>query len=420
MSFQSVSERLSALQESNQQLKTLIERLATIKFQPGSVPVNNEEDNVIGELTSEIHQMLKDQDEDFELLQEEALDLDTGRRGSEFEQQKETLIAVIKRAIKELKSCEIAFRKAQLEAKRNLHFAQRAEKRLLLESLTKSPSTSASTSPDPGAQAFLTPPRKPKADLSSAEREVNASSDVTAALRRTHDMMASELQRSQFAHDTLKESTAALAQLGETYSTLDTLLSSSKNLLGTLLRSQKSDTWYLETAFYILVVTIGWLVFRRILYGPGWWLLWFLPKMFIKGFMGVAAVLGITGGNIGGEAAGTSTSVLNGGSATVTHASAGRISVPTYARRPPGVPVGGGGKGGPMPQGTPAPQGQGGSVSEQVGRIIDESKEPGAGEEVKNDATEEEPAEQPSNPKKRMWEEDKEAAKEEQRKKDEL
>ena len=103
MSFQSVSERLSALQESNQQLKTLIERLATIKFQPGSVPVDNEEDNVIGELTSEIHQMLKDQDEDFELLKEEALDLDTGRRGSEFEQQKETLIAVIKRAIKELK-----------------------------------------------------------------------------------------------------------------------------------------------------------------------------------------------------------------------------------------------------------------------------------------------------------------------------
>lgn len=104
MSFQSVSERLSALQESNQQLKTLIERLATIKFQPGSVPVDNEEDNVISELTSEIHQMLKDQDEDFELLQEEALDLDTGRRGSELEQQKETLIAVIKRAIKELKT----------------------------------------------------------------------------------------------------------------------------------------------------------------------------------------------------------------------------------------------------------------------------------------------------------------------------
>lgn len=234
--------------------------------------------------------------------------------------------------------------------------------------------------------------------------------------------MASELQRSQFAHDTLKESTAALAQLGETYSTLDTLLSSSKNLLGTLLRSQKSDTWYLETAFYILAVTVGWLVFRRILYGPGWWLLWFLPKMFIKGFMGVLAVLGVTGakGGSGSGAAGASTSVVSGGHTTITHATAGRISVPAYARRPPGVQVGGGGKGAPLPQGTPGPQGQGGSVSEQVGRIIDESKEQGTGEEVKDDTPEEEAAEQPRNPKKRMWEEDKEAAKEEQRKKDEL
>ena len=104
MSFQSVSERLSALQESNQQLRTLIERLATIRFQPGSVPVDNEEDNVMGELTSEIHQMIKDQDEDFDLLREEALDLDTGRPGSELEHQKESLNGAIRRAIKELKT----------------------------------------------------------------------------------------------------------------------------------------------------------------------------------------------------------------------------------------------------------------------------------------------------------------------------
>ena len=65
------------------------------------------------------------------------------------------------------------------------------------------------------------------------------------------------------------------------------------------------------------------------------------------------------------------------------------------------------------------PQGEGGSVSEQVGRIVDESKEQGPGEEVDYDTPGEE-AEQPRNPKKRMWEEDKEAEKEKQRKKDEL
>jgi protein transport protein SEC20 len=103
MSFESISERLAALQESNQQLKTLIERLATIKFQPGSVPLDNEEDNAMAELTSEIHQTIKDQDEDFELLQEEIFDLDTGRPKSELEQQRDNLAQLTKRSIKELR-----------------------------------------------------------------------------------------------------------------------------------------------------------------------------------------------------------------------------------------------------------------------------------------------------------------------------
>jgi protein transport protein SEC20 len=236
--------------------------------------------------------------------------------------------------------------------------------------------------------------------------------------------MAAELQKSQFAHDTLKESTAALAQLSETYSTLDTLLSSSKNLLGTLLRSQKSDTWYLETAFYILAATVAWLIFRRILYGPlyypVYWLFWFLSiplKMFIKGWLGIFAALGLTGGQ---NAEAGVTSVVSS-SPTVSHRTAGRLSAPSGARTPPGVNVGGGGKGAPMhSQGPPAGQGNGGSVSDQVGRIIDESKEQETQKEGEEGTPENETAEEPRNPKKRMWEEDKEAAKEEQRKKDEL
>lgn len=103
MSFQTLSERLTALQESNAQLKELIERLATIKFQPGSIPLDNEEGNVMTELTSEIQQTLKDQDEDFELMQEDVYDLDSGRQGSELEVQKDRLDQAVKRAIKELK-----------------------------------------------------------------------------------------------------------------------------------------------------------------------------------------------------------------------------------------------------------------------------------------------------------------------------
>lgn len=104
MSFQAVSERLSALQESNEQLKTLIARLATMKFQPGSIPLENDEDNVLNELRGEISQMIKDQDEDFELLYEEALDLDIGFEGSELMAQRDSLTLTIKRAIKELRT----------------------------------------------------------------------------------------------------------------------------------------------------------------------------------------------------------------------------------------------------------------------------------------------------------------------------
>jgi replicative DNA helicase len=103
MSFQTLSERLTALQESNAQLQELINRLATIKFQPGSIPLDNEEGNVMTELSSEIQQTLKDQDEDLELLQEDVYDLDSGRKGSELDLQKDKLDQAVKRAIKELK-----------------------------------------------------------------------------------------------------------------------------------------------------------------------------------------------------------------------------------------------------------------------------------------------------------------------------
>jgi len=104
MSFQALSERLTTLQESNAHLKDLIDRLANLKFQPGSIPLDDDDDNVMTELTSEIQQTIKDQDEDFELLQEEVYDLGIGRPGSELEGQRSGLEEAVKRATKALKS----------------------------------------------------------------------------------------------------------------------------------------------------------------------------------------------------------------------------------------------------------------------------------------------------------------------------
>lgn len=72
MSFQGLQERLSALQESTSQLKELIDRLADLKFQPGSVPLDaSEESSVSGELSAEIRNLLRDGEEENELLLEE-------------------------------------------------------------------------------------------------------------------------------------------------------------------------------------------------------------------------------------------------------------------------------------------------------------------------------------------------------------
>lgn len=114
------------------------------------------------------------------------------------------------------------------------------------------------------------------------QQNVGASNNVTNALRRTHALIAAELTRSEFAHQTLMESSEALKKLDESYTSLDSMLASSKNLLGTLLKSQKSDTWYLQTAMYMLLVTGAWLIFRRLLYGPIWWIVW-LPLRVVFG-----------------------------------------------------------------------------------------------------------------------------------------
>ena len=72
MSFESLQERLTALQETTNQLRQLIDRLSELKFEPGSVPLDtSEEGSVSGELSAEITQLLRDSEDENELLQEE-------------------------------------------------------------------------------------------------------------------------------------------------------------------------------------------------------------------------------------------------------------------------------------------------------------------------------------------------------------
>ena len=252
---------------------------------------------------------------------------------------------------------------------------------------------------------------------SREDKIVNASSSVTQALRRTHEMMAQELSKGQYAQETLRESTMALDTLGETYSLVGTMLSSSKNLLGTLLRSQKSDTWYLETARNVLIATIVWLIFRRLLYGPLWWFtyaplkaVWFL---FYQAWVGVFAAVGLVRTSSGdmkvSSAVGAGGTIIpeNSARATVTGTDAPIINVGGESRS----------------TGTP---GEEESLLDRVGQLVDSKQSDESanvvGEEIFTDETpsqEGQESETQRNPKKRMWEEEKEAPKEEQRRTDE-
>ncbi len=331
------------------------------------------------------------------------------------------------------------FRKAQLQAKRNAENARRKERELLFAGIQEG-----STTGGHGRR------RQGQEKLSQDEQLVNASSDVTAALRRTHQLMQSELSRSQFAHDTLRmgsrslryllvlwglviltvcgteQSTAALATLSDSYTNLDTLLSSSRSLLSSLLRSQKSDTWYLETAFYLLLTTIIWLVFRRLFYGPLWWFVWLPIKLSWRLVVGLLSSIGIVGG---ATSQSSSTVVAGTGTSLIVQPSA-TGGIPRFSQRmsAPSIAVGGGGRGAPGSQPDQPSNSEGGSMAEQIGDMAEDSqklqqvgvKQEGsdAGKDTK--VEEQHRQEQPRNPKKRMWDENVEAKKYEERQKDEL
>ncbi|KAK0632857.1 Sec20-domain-containing protein [Immersiella caudata] len=412
-SFETLQERLAALQETTAQLQGLIERLATIKFQPGSVPLpmaslsmsssisslgsgagdaQDEDLYVATELSGEISQTLREEEEELELLREEIIDLRAGRPGSEGEHRKARLREGVQRLEGELKGCRTSFRKAQLSAKRSLEEAQKLERELLFASYAAAANTTAQSNKGDGS------PRQVHAELFSArdrrrirEKEkngardvVSASSDVTDALRRTHALIAGEVAKSAFATQTLAESTAALKELQQTYDGIDGMLAKSRDLVGALMTSQKSDTWYLRTSFYMLLCTLAWLVFRRFLYGPLWWVVWFPVRTTFRTGKAVSNLAG------GAADSGASMAVVDSAGKTTVVGIGEEAAVPT-------AKVG---------EETQETRGQGEGLVDELGQMIEDSikgKVPEEVEEVIRNVSEEEVV-QP-NPKKRMWEE---------------
>ncbi|KKZ64304.1 hypothetical protein EMCG_09688 [[Emmonsia] crescens] len=387
--------RITSLSTSHKQTIPLIQRLQNLPAAPGTG------DDARLELGAEIHLRLKEMEEQMELLRVELEQLEATwnrkRESGAKEAERERVVVVIGKLEEDLKSARIQFRKAQLQAKRNAEAARRKERQLLFAGVE-------------GGEGGEGMRRKGRAGLTHDDLVASASEDITSALRRTHQLMQAELSRSQFAQETLEQSTAALSSLSESYSTLDTLLASSRSLVTSLLRSQKSDTWYLETAFYILVGTIIWLVFRRILYGPLWWTLWMPLKLMVRMSFAVLGGMGL---------ANTSTSTqLSGspGQRVPTSISLGNSGARLLSGTPSTVINGVTAKSATAPPSLSSEEGQetgtlqvdSESILDKIEKIVEEGsdgKEKGTNVDDISPEERRRQEQMPRNPKKRMYEE---------------
>ncbi|KAL1896128.1 Protein transport protein sec20 [Sporothrix stenoceras] len=296
-----------------------------------------------------------------------------------------------------------AFRAAQLAAHRNREAAQREQHRQVLASYIEEEESEEEVEDDVAEKTVRAPSRTRMPPLAKhASPTTSAAADVTAALRQTHARIAGEVARSDFAAQTLAESSRALAELGDKYGgggstsaggggDIGSSLKSARTLVKGLVAAHKSDTWYLQTALYIVVATIGWLLFRRLLYGPLWLLVWW-P---LRTVFGTAAWVGKTGASVAGAKQGVS-SISESPLASVVPSIA-TTSVAAEVHATESAPS----------QATPS-----GSLIAEVSRIIEESATASSAVPTGEPGSASEEAVQP-NPKKRMWEEPVEAAKHE-------
>ncbi|KAI5786340.1 hypothetical protein DFH27DRAFT_461672, partial [Peziza echinospora] len=246
MAIADVTQGISSLTEAHRETMSLIARLRKLE----GIGIEAQRT----ELTTLIHQSLKDSEQELELLSVHIEDLAPG-------DQRTSLTSKWHKLAEDTKIARAAYRKAQIEAKRNAEAARRQERDLLLGAADGKRRVRGAT------------------QLSQDELILNASNDITSSLKRTHNMLSAELSRSQFASETLHSSTQALKELSTRYSTFDDLLLKSRRLITDLVRKNKSDAWYYEKAIYIMVVTIVWLIVRRFLYGPVYLLVWLPLKL---------------------------------------------------------------------------------------------------------------------------------------------
>ena len=370
----SLSRRLDVLTESYKQTLQSIHR----------IPRTPDPDD-LADLTASIRDSLNSLSLDLELLTLSIDDLGgASRADSEESRQKLRFSVQAQRLGEDLKNARQTFRRTQIAVKKAEESARRKERDERLRQLGEPPpppqkDTPTSSQTPPSQQTTRRTKRTDK--LTEDDLLVNASGDVLAALRQTHALMASEVERSHFAAEILSNSTRELESLQESYTDLDAMLKTSKGLVTQLMKSNKSDTWYLMSARTFLMVVAAWLVWRRLLWGPTWWLVW-LPLKIL--YMTMSVIVRPFGVGRGVEVGDPAVSLSERGSSIVMP-SASKSAEANHAAN---IYVG---------QDPGSDPSKDGSLSQKIGRMVEQAEKV-----VRGDGAELEDSDEPRNPKKRV------------------
>jgi protein transport protein SEC20 len=110
-----------------------------------------------------------------------------------------------------------------------------------------------------------------------------AANDVTLALKRTHQLLEQELEKSTISLETLDHSSQTVRQLEQHYSAFDVLLHGSKRLINELERADYWDRWLIYIGLAIFGLTCLWIIYKRILRRPLGLIIWAVHKAIPSG-----------------------------------------------------------------------------------------------------------------------------------------
>ncbi|ODQ66323.1 Sec20-domain-containing protein [Nadsonia fulvescens var. elongata DSM 6958] len=162
-----------------------------------------------------------------------------------------------------------SFRRAQLQAKKNINLSKLKEREILQKQMlfgdNRTSQDNKSSSPYHGSN--------------KEELILNKSKDITTVLKRMHQLAEIESLKSELTISEIKEQSQSLHNLDVKYSSFDVILKSSNYLVKQIEQADKQDKYYIYASLSFLALTVCWVIWRRVLKGPVYLLLWTFFKL---------------------------------------------------------------------------------------------------------------------------------------------